>query len=54
VIEETLMGVIYWQYIHHLNGRDLPDEYPLKSLYVREGDKVRELRQTFQRENRTG
>jgi hypothetical protein len=51
-VDEALLIVQYWQAIHQQNARPIPDEYPLKSLWVENSGKHLETEREFQRETR--
>lgn len=50
-VEEGLMGLIYWRYIHLLEDEPLPSDFPLKALWLQHQQLVPELRDRFRREN---
>lgn len=49
-IEEGLMAVLLWQYIHQLKGTTPPEEFALKGLWVQEQNRVPLLDDQFQRQ----
>jgi hypothetical protein len=49
-IEEVMLGLICWKYIYQLNVNDFPNDFPLKSLWMREQDRVSNLNNVFRSE----
>ncbi|MFO1001205.1 MAG: hypothetical protein U0936_12745 [Planctomycetaceae bacterium] len=51
-IDEAMLIVQYWQAIHQQNARPLPDDYPLKTLWIENVGKQSEVDREFQMETR--
>ena len=51
-IEEGLMGVVYMRFIRQLNDKPpLPQVFPLKTLMLKEQQRIPEYQYLFKREN---
>ncbi|MBI5759062.1 MAG: hypothetical protein HZA46_11150, partial [Planctomycetales bacterium] len=49
LLEEGIFGLLLWMEILNRNGRNLPDDFPLKELWTVAQDKLPEFRQDFLR-----
>ena len=50
-LDEVLMALLHWHYIHEFNDIPVPDNYPLRRIWVREQIRVASLSEVFKREN---
>lgn len=50
MIEEALMAQLYWRYILQLNDMPVPENYPLKQIWIKEQLRVPEVDDRFRRE----
>ncbi len=51
-VDEAMLIVQYWQAIHQQNARPVPEDYPLKTLWVENSGKQSEMEREFQIETR--
>ena len=50
MIEDAIMAQLYWRHILQLNGTPVPENYPLKKLWLKEHERVLEVEMRFRRE----
>jgi peptide subunit release factor 1 (eRF1) len=48
LVDDVLKSILMWQYVLHLNGEEVPEEFPLKDIWDRNADKRAELDAAFQ------
>lgn len=50
-VEESMLAVLYWRNIHELRGEEIPETYPLQSIWDANQGLLPEIQLQFQREN---
>lgn len=53
-IDEGMLAVHYWKTIHDYNTKEIPDDYPLKTLCLKHASRQPEIVRQFLRESRQG
>jgi hypothetical protein len=49
LLEEAIFGLLLWMEVLNRNGKNVPDEFPMKALWTAAQDKVPEFRRDFLR-----
>ena len=52
-VEEALLAIHYWQEIHKFNLKKIPDDFPLKSLYLANIERMPDIERLKKIESRT-
>lgn len=50
-IEEAMLAILYWQNIHFLQNKEIPEEYPLRDIWQKHQNRLPTIEIEFRRQN---
>ncbi|MEQ9406236.1 MAG: hypothetical protein RIK87_00865 [Fuerstiella sp.] len=53
-IEEGMLAVYYWEKVHQYNGKEVPEQHPLKAMVLENAGRQMDIEREFLLENRQG